>query len=151
VTHTIVPNTIAASRKVMSVSMARDVQVEATRITVWKKERTRAAQEIGSAGSELSKRRLMAPAGERAQLLGQQAVLASAGLRFGSLPPPPSAAAPSPMATVTAPSPMTTIAVAAPSPMAAAATPPPMAPLDRRDMISRGCKIADHCAADWRG
>src|SRR6267154_2866521 len=61
--------------------------------------------------------------------------------------PPSSAAAPAPVATSTAPSPMS--ATAAPSPMPAVAAPSPM--LDRRDVVSRGRKIADNRAVDRYG
>lgn len=69
-----------------------------------------------------------------------------APLDFGSLPPPPSATAPTPMTAVAgaAPTPVTAVASASPPPMAAAASPPPMpSPLDRRDVIRRGRKVTD--------
>jgi hypothetical protein len=75
-------------------------------------------------------------------------------ISFASSPPSESAAAPSPMSaaeSAAAPSPMFA-AGAAPSPMSAAATPSPMAPpLDRRDVVSRGCKVADNRTVDWCG
>src|SRR5437660_1493529 len=65
------------------------------------------------------------------------------GLRFGRLPPPPSAAAPTPMTAVAvAPSPMI-VAATAPSPMA----PPP----DWRDMIGSGRKVVDNRTVGWGG
>jgi hypothetical protein len=78
-------------------------------------------------------------------------------LRLDSLPTPPSTAAPTPVtAAIAAPTPVTAVAAvaarAAPTPMFAAATPTPMAsPLDRRDVIRRGRKVADSGAVDGCG